>query len=362
MSVAQGEREGAPARGPHGSAAQSGRSTVDRDHAGGPPPVHRTDCPDRPRADRTAQGAAAGLGSASKPAGRPWLEAAADGAKAEAHRRSSGAAKSDGARGMGKERKGEGVLTGGGGDDRRRKTREAAKTGDAEERRGIRAEEIPHGGHPCRPESEGRGNSPATRGKRGLGWILATQGGGRERSCGGEASGGGGLAWRRHAAGVRWQAAARAASGASSAEGEADVAGRASDSAGDVGRRERENGGIQNANPAPFERTRGPGDAGRGRRCGEDAWATPRGRGRSGGGGRGGFGGGCRRGAGGRRKGTTSTGGAHLSASWGRGRGGLGRPARRRARAAAGWTGPTAQEEEKEGKEKEKEEKIFPLI
>ena len=42
--------------------------------------------------------------------------------------------KSDGARGMGKERKGEGVLTGGGSDDQRRKMREAAKTGDAKVR------------------------------------------------------------------------------------------------------------------------------------------------------------------------------------------------------------------------------------
>nr|CAD40418.3 OSJNBa0065J03.14 [Oryza sativa Japonica Group] len=57
---------------------------------------------------------------------------AADGAKAAAHSWSNGAAKSDGARGKGKERKGEGVLTREGGGDRRRKTREAAKSGDAE--------------------------------------------------------------------------------------------------------------------------------------------------------------------------------------------------------------------------------------
>nr|CAD40413.3 OSJNBa0065J03.9 [Oryza sativa Japonica Group] len=60
--------------------------------------------------------------------------AAADGAKAAAHSRSSGAAKSNGARGKGKERKGEGFLTGGDGGDRRQKTREAAKSGDAEVR------------------------------------------------------------------------------------------------------------------------------------------------------------------------------------------------------------------------------------
>nr|AAK13086.1 Hypothetical protein [Oryza sativa Japonica Group] len=45
-----------PTGGAHGSAAQGGRSTVDRDHAGGPPPVHGTDGPDRPggRSDGTA--------------------------------------------------------------------------------------------------------------------------------------------------------------------------------------------------------------------------------------------------------------------------------------------------------------------
>nr|AAO66576.1 hypothetical protein [Oryza sativa Japonica Group]ABF96934.1 retrotransposon protein, putative, Ty3-gypsy subclass [Oryza sativa Japonica Group] len=51
--------------------AQGGRSTVDRDHAGGPPPVHGTDGPDRPggRSDGTA---AARHGSArlqNRPAG-----------------------------------------------------------------------------------------------------------------------------------------------------------------------------------------------------------------------------------------------------------------------------------------------------
>nr|BAD32107.1 EBNA-1 nuclear protein-like [Oryza sativa Japonica Group] len=84
-----------------------------------------------------------------------------------------------------------------------------------------------------------------------------------------------------------------------------------------MGRRERKWGGFKLRIPPLFRRTRGPGDAGRGRRHGEDAWATRRGHGMSGGGGRGGFGGGCRRGAGGRRKGTTPTGGAHLSASRG---------------------------------------------
>nr|BAD10040.1 hypothetical protein [Oryza sativa Japonica Group] len=57
--------------GAHGSAAQSGRSTVDQDHAGGPPPVHGTDGPDRPRG-RSDGTAAARHGSArlqNRPAG-----------------------------------------------------------------------------------------------------------------------------------------------------------------------------------------------------------------------------------------------------------------------------------------------------
>nr|AAX95820.1 retrotransposon protein, putative, Ty3-gypsy sub-class [Oryza sativa Japonica Group]ABA93142.1 retrotransposon protein, putative, Ty3-gypsy subclass [Oryza sativa Japonica Group] len=66
----------------------------------------------------------------------------------------------------------------------------------------------------------------------------------------------------------------------------------------------------------------------------------------------GGFDGGGDVGAGGRRKGTTPTGGAHLSASWGEREGWL-RPAHKeKRRAAAGWTGPTAQEKEKGGKRK----------
>nr|BAD10421.1 hypothetical protein [Oryza sativa Japonica Group]BAD30721.1 hypothetical protein [Oryza sativa Japonica Group] len=63
---------------------------------------------------------------------------------------------------MGKERKGEGVLTGGGGDDRRRKTREAAKTGDAEVRTrdgdtyGRRGEELGRRKYPTAAIHAGR--------------------------------------------------------------------------------------------------------------------------------------------------------------------------------------------------------------
>nr|BAD16027.1 hypothetical protein [Oryza sativa Japonica Group]BAD16397.1 hypothetical protein [Oryza sativa Japonica Group] len=39
--------------GPTGQRLRGERFTVDRDHAGGPLPVHGTDGPDRPRADRT---------------------------------------------------------------------------------------------------------------------------------------------------------------------------------------------------------------------------------------------------------------------------------------------------------------------
>nr|BAD28689.1 hypothetical protein [Oryza sativa Japonica Group] len=74
---------------------------MDRDHAGGPPPVHGTDGPDRPRADRAvAAEVAAGLGLAPKPAGRPWLAAAARGRRRRrpAAREAAVAVESDGAR------------------------------------------------------------------------------------------------------------------------------------------------------------------------------------------------------------------------------------------------------------------------
>nr|BAD30905.1 hypothetical protein [Oryza sativa Japonica Group] len=50
--LASGSGEGGKGRrhaGPLGSGSGGGRFTVDRDHAGGPSPVHRTDGPDRPR-------------------------------------------------------------------------------------------------------------------------------------------------------------------------------------------------------------------------------------------------------------------------------------------------------------------------
>ncbi|BAD81397.1 hypothetical protein [Oryza sativa Japonica Group] len=85
----------------------------------------------------------------------------------------------------------------GGGEDRRCRGADERRRHLGKERRGIRAEENPHGDHPRRPESEGRENSPTTRGKWGFGGIPATQSSGREGSCGGEASGGGGLVRRR---------------------------------------------------------------------------------------------------------------------------------------------------------------------
>nr|BAD19704.1 EBNA-1 nuclear protein-like [Oryza sativa Japonica Group]BAD19708.1 EBNA-1 nuclear protein-like [Oryza sativa Japonica Group] len=119
-------------------------------------------------------------------------------------------------------------------------------------------------------------------------------------------------------------------------------------------------GGFKMRIPPLFERTHVPGDAGRGRRRGEDAWAMRRGCGRSGGGGHGGFGGGCRRGAGGQRKGTTPTGGAHLSASRGEMEGRLG-PAHKEEGARGGgvdWAdGPRRG---KGGKRKRKGGKDFP--
>lgn len=54
------------------AATQGDRSTVDRDHAVGPPPVHGTIGPDRPNDDRTVQVLAVMLGHGTKPA-RPAM-------------------------------------------------------------------------------------------------------------------------------------------------------------------------------------------------------------------------------------------------------------------------------------------------
>nr|BAD16157.1 hypothetical protein [Oryza sativa Japonica Group] len=82
--------------------AQGGRSTVDRDHAGGPPPVHGTDGPDRPggRSDGTA---AARHGSArlqNRPAGHGNRRR-----RARSPATAIGGARSDGGQGKGRRRR-----------------------------------------------------------------------------------------------------------------------------------------------------------------------------------------------------------------------------------------------------------------
>nr|BAC84430.1 hypothetical protein [Oryza sativa Japonica Group]BAD31605.1 hypothetical protein [Oryza sativa Japonica Group] len=84
--------------GPTGQRLKGGRSTVDRDHAGGPPPVHWTDGPDRPggRSDGTA---AARHGSArlqNRPAGHDNRRR-----RARSPAMAIGGAGSDGGRGTG---------------------------------------------------------------------------------------------------------------------------------------------------------------------------------------------------------------------------------------------------------------------
>nr|BAI39748.1 plant disease resistance polyprotein-like [Oryza sativa Indica Group] len=119
MSAAQGER-GAPASGAPVSAAQGCRSTVDRDHAGGPPPVHGTDSPDRPGADQTGGVDLARLGS--RPADRPWRW----------RRRARARVAGDGNR-------------------RRRRRRK-------KEREGNRGERTPHRGWPARRKTTANGD------------------------------------------------------------------------------------------------------------------------------------------------------------------------------------------------------------
>nr|BAD35190.1 hypothetical protein [Oryza sativa Japonica Group] len=93
-----GEREErAPARGAHRSAAQGGRFAVDRDHAGGPPPVHGTDGPDRPRGRSdgrwrpgSAQGRPSGHGNGN---GARTRERVADDGNRRRRRRRKGDAK-----------------------------------------------------------------------------------------------------------------------------------------------------------------------------------------------------------------------------------------------------------------------------
>ncbi|BAD87807.1 hypothetical protein [Oryza sativa Japonica Group] len=78
-SAAREREEGAPARGTHRSATQGGgRFTMDRDHAGGPPPVHGIDGPDRPR------GRSDGRRRPGSAQGRPSGHGDCDGARANA--------------------------------------------------------------------------------------------------------------------------------------------------------------------------------------------------------------------------------------------------------------------------------------
>nr|BAC84127.1 hypothetical protein [Oryza sativa Japonica Group]BAD30570.1 hypothetical protein [Oryza sativa Japonica Group] len=84
-----------------------------------------------------------------------------------------------------------------GGDDRRCGGTDGRRRHPRRRWRGVRRGDDDHGGLNCRPEMEGREKLAGSRGERRSGGIPATQGGGQESSCGGEANGGGGLARRR---------------------------------------------------------------------------------------------------------------------------------------------------------------------
>lgn len=197
----------APASGPHLIAAPGRRSTVDRDHVGGPPPIHGTDVPDRPLADRTA----AGSSCQARPrlqAGRPAMARAAARSPVAIGGAEGGGACPKQRRTWEREKKG-----GGGGFPRRawrpeREMKAAATTHRREgadrrrrhlrrERRGISSGEDDHDGLHRWPEMEKNGGLTGGRGKWGFGGVPATGGGGRGSSRSGEARGSVGMAWRQ---------------------------------------------------------------------------------------------------------------------------------------------------------------------
>nr|AAR06337.1 hypothetical protein [Oryza sativa Japonica Group]AAV35816.1 retrotransposon protein, putative, Ty3-gypsy sub-class [Oryza sativa Japonica Group] len=259
----------------------------------------------------------------TKPAGRPWGATATGGGKrrrtvrkAAADGRSGGAAKDDdacakggGAHGREERKEERGFLTGehGGRREGRRRQRRLASGGAA------------------------TALAAAACGESALAAVKLTA---AVTRCGGGCSSdgtrpesfGGGEAWRarrsdgRRHGGARRERKTREGDAGSNfiGTGGADVAGRVVDLAGDVGEWGDRGGGFKfESRPV---RARAVGKAGRGRRRGCGRTWTRSGRGRSGGGGRGGFGGG------GWRKGTTPTGGAHLSASRREREGEMGRP------------------------------------
>nr|BAD09844.1 plant disease resistance polyprotein-like [Oryza sativa Japonica Group]BAD10620.1 plant disease resistance polyprotein-like [Oryza sativa Japonica Group] len=120
-----GEREkGRRQAGPTRQRRTGGRSTVDRDHAGGPPPVHGIDGPGRPGADRTGGGTRASTGDSKRRRGQRQQMAS------QRRRRPKATASAGGgdARGIGgRKGKGEGVLTRGDSDDRRRGATEGGR-------------------------------------------------------------------------------------------------------------------------------------------------------------------------------------------------------------------------------------------
>nr|BAD33337.1 hypothetical protein [Oryza sativa Japonica Group] len=166
MSAAQGKR-GAPASGVPGSAAQGCRSTVDRDHEGGPRPGPIG----RAAATRlsSAQGRPTGHGDGDGPRARTrcWRRQPAAEAAAQRRREGGGAKRRLGRRGRGIE--GRGRLTKGGRrGGRRRRTATANGDGDHGQTAttGGRGPECPKGGKE-RLEGGRRTTATGIHGRRG---------------------------------------------------------------------------------------------------------------------------------------------------------------------------------------------------